>query len=368
MDQKWTWIGALKELHIYILTCKKSTTFEKYKFNLKRIKTIPFLCTAKALHNEQFTAIKTSSPFLWIFSSNLWKQDGRLGFVGKSLKIWIILAPFDHLFQFCLFQPSSILNRFTVPNFFETCSNSAEKIFDHKCGLVFCCVAIVVQCCIISLFMSGCNKILIPVMLSMLLWTMVNWQWTSFVEGKNWFLKESEEFYAFFFQQRANQTIIGCWRNVKDNGKGIIVCDEDNDPCDDDQYWTIIRGGTMEEGGGSHYHHILGTCRHGSLGDDGFVLYHFDFLSFSEWTVYWVTWGNICCRANDHCIRWYSFGDNWDYRWYIALQRSGGMLVSGERCCIKLTVALAASYNPNSQCSAAKTFHQLSYFHYLYFY
>lgn len=242
MDQKWTWIGALKELHIYILTCKKSTTFEKYKFNLKRIKTIPFLCTAKALHNEQFTAIKTSSPFLWIFSSNLWKQDGRLGFVGKSLKIWIILAPFDHLFQFCLFQPSSILNRFTVPNFFETCSNSAEKIFDHKCGLVFCCVAIVVQCCIISLFMSGCNKILIPVMLSMLLWTMVNWQWTSFVEGKNWFLKESEEFYAFFFQQRANQTIIGCWRNVKDNGKGIIVCDEDNDPCDDDQYWTIIRG------------------------------------------------------------------------------------------------------------------------------
>ena len=53
-------------------------------------------------------------------------------------------------------------------------------------------------------------------------------------------MKESEEFYAFFFQQRANQTIIGCWRNVKDNGKGIIVCDEDNDPCDDDQYWTII--------------------------------------------------------------------------------------------------------------------------------
>ena len=55
---------SLKKLHIYLLTCTKSTDFEKYKLNLKRIKTIPFLCTAKALHNEQFTAIKTSSPFL----------------------------------------------------------------------------------------------------------------------------------------------------------------------------------------------------------------------------------------------------------------------------------------------------------------
>lgn len=40
--------------------------------------------------------------------------------------------------------------------------------------------------------------------------------------------------------------MIGCGRNVKDNRKGIIVCDEDNDPCDYDQYWTIIRWGNNE--------------------------------------------------------------------------------------------------------------------------